>query len=88
MMELLKQDQYSPMLVEKQVVVLFLGVEGYLDDIPIEQIRAFEVDFLKFMDTEGADVLASIRNEKELTDDTAHSLIKLIKEFKTTFVVK
>ncbi len=88
MMELLKQNQYEPMTVEKQVVSLFLGVQGYLDDLPTGHIRKFEADFLKFMDSEGKDVLESIKNKKELTDETLKALTKLIEEFKSTFVVK
>ncbi len=85
MMELLKQDQYSPLSVEKQVMILFLGIQGYLDDVPIKDIRKFETDFLKFMDTEGRDVLKTIKTEKILSDETLNSLIKLIEEFKSTF---
>jgi len=88
MMELLKQNQYAPLTVEKQVVVLFLGVKGFLDDIPIEHIRKFETDFLKFMDSEGKDILEAIKKEKVLSDTTTESLIKLIEEFKSTFIVE
>jgi len=88
MMELLKQDQYEPMPVEMQVVALFLGVRGYIDDIPIDQIRRFEAEFVKFMNAEGKDVLDSIKTEKEISDETSDALSKLIEEFKSTFVVK
>lgn len=88
MMELLKQDQYSPLSVEQQVVVLFLGVRGFLDDIPIEKIRAFEADFLKFMQAEGKEVLDKIKTEKQLSKELEEKLEKLIKDFKATFVVK
>ena len=88
MMELLKQDQYEPMPVEIQVAALFLGVRGYIDDIPIDQIRRFEAEFVKFMNAEGKDVLDSIKTEKEISDDTSDALSKLIEEFKSTFVVK
>jgi len=87
MMELLKQDQYAPLTVEKQVVVLFVGVRGFLDDIPIGEIRRFEGEYLKFMDTEGKDVLDTISTEKELKPETEEKLEKLIQEFKATFVV-
>ncbi len=88
MMELLKQNQYSPLPVEKQVVILFLGVQGYLDDVSIEDIQKFEADFIKFMDSEGKDILETIKNEKVLSDQTLSSLMKLIEEFKSTFVSK
>ncbi len=86
MMELLKQDQYSPVLVEKQVAVLFMGIRGYLDDVPLDQIKKFESEFLKFIESEGAEVLKTIITEKELTDKTTENLIKLITDFKSTFV--
>ena len=88
MMELLKQDQYAPLAVEMQVVVLFLGVRGFLDDIPIEKTREFESEFIKFMESEGTKVLDAIRTEKELSDETIENLEKLIEEFKSTFVVE
>ena len=88
MMELLKQDQYSPLTIERQVVVTFLGVRGYVDDITVEHIRKFETDFIKFMDTEGKEVLDSIVKERMLTDETIEKLIKLVKEFKSTFIVE
>ncbi len=88
MMELLKQDQYSPLTIERQVVVTFLGVRGYVDDVPVEHIRKFETDFIKFMDTEGKEVLDSIVKERMLTDETIEKLIKLVKEFKSTFIVE
>ena len=70
MMELLKQDQYQPMTVAEQVVVLYLGVRGHLDDIDVEEIRRFEGEYLKFMQTEGKDVVEKIATEKQLTDET------------------
>ena len=88
MMELLKQNQYAPLAVEMQVVVLFLGVRGFLDDIPIEKTSEFESEFIKFMESEGTKVLDAIRTEKELSNETIENLEKLIEEFKSTFVVE
>jgi len=88
MMELLKQDQYAPMTVEMQVCVLFLGVRGFLDDVPVEQVRSFEAEFIKYMEAEGKDVLETIRTEKELTGETEEKLEKHIEEFKSIFAVK
>ncbi len=86
MMELLKQDQYSPLVVEMQVAVLYLGVRGHLDDVEIEKIRGFEHDFIKFMESEGKEVLESIKTKKELTAEIEEKLDKLIGDFKATFV--
>jgi F-type H+-transporting ATPase subunit alpha len=88
MMELLKQDQYSPLVVEMQVVVLFLGVRGHLDDIPVGKIRAFEAEFIKYMGSEGKEILDTIRTEKKLDPETEEKLEKIINEFKSTFVAK
>jgi len=88
MMELLKQDQYQPMTVAEQVVVLYLGVRGHLDDVDVEEIRRFEGEYLKFMQTEGKDIIEKIATEKLLTDETEERLVSLINEFKSTFVTK
>jgi len=88
MMELLKQDQYSPMTVEMQVAVLYIGTRGFVDDIPLDQLRKFESEFTKFMTIEGKHVLDAIKAEKQLTDKASESLDKLIGEFKSVFVVK
>jgi F-type H+-transporting ATPase subunit alpha len=88
MMEILKQDQYSPMPVEKQVAVLFMGVRGFLDDIPIDQVRRFEAEFLKYMDTSGKEILQTIAGEKQLTTQITEALTAIIQEFKGTFVVR
>jgi len=88
MMEILKQDQYSPMPVEKQVAALFMGVRGFLDDIPIDQVRRFEAEFLKYMDTSGKDILQTIAREKLLTPQITEALNTIIQEFKSTFVVR
>ncbi len=88
MMELLKQDQYSPLVVEMQVVVLFLGVRGHLDDVPVGKIRAFEAEFIKYMGTEGKEILDTIRTVKKLEPETEAKLEKIINEFKSTFVAK
>jgi F-type H+-transporting ATPase subunit alpha len=76
------------MPVEMQVVVLFVGVRGYIDDIPLGQIRRFEAEFIKFMNSEGKTVLEKIRTEKEFTNETIEILSRLIQDFKATFVVK
>jgi len=88
MMELLKQDQYDPVPVEKQVAVLYLGVMGFLDDVPVENIKQFEREYLKYLDAEGKDVLDAIVKEKVLSDETTTRIDKLIEDFKSTFVAK
>ncbi|AJG40939.1 MULTISPECIES: F0F1 ATP synthase subunit alpha [unclassified Thermotoga] len=87
LMELLKQEQYSPMPVEEQVVVIFAGVRGYLDDLPVEAVRRFEKEFLRFMHEKHQDILDDIREKKELTPETEEKLKKAIEEFKAVFRV-
>jgi len=85
--EVLKQGQYQPMKMEEQVVVIYSGVNGYLDDLPRDRILAFETDFLKFMRSANADVLNTIRDTGKIDDATEEKLVKAINEFKSTFSV-
>ncbi|SHG92997.1 ATP synthase F1 subcomplex alpha subunit [Thermosyntropha lipolytica DSM 11003] len=85
--EILKQKQYCPMPMEEQVVVIYAGVNGFLDDIPTEKIAEFEQDYLKFLHSAHPDILATIRDTGKLEDDTKEKLNKAIVEFKSTFAV-
>lgn len=85
--EILKQGQYEPMPMEEQVVSIYTGVNGYLDDLPREKVREFEADFLKFLKSAHADILNTIRETGALKDDTEQKLISAIGEFKSTFAV-
>lgn len=86
MVEILKQGQYQPMPVEEQVVVIYAGVNGFLDDIEVEKVQAFEAEFLKYLRSSHPDLLKDIREKKELTDAITSRLNKAIHEFKTIFV--
>ena len=68
MVELLKQEQYVPMPVEQQVISIFAGVNGYLDDLPVEAVRRFEQEFLAFVEKEYPEVPHDIRTTKDLSD--------------------
>ncbi len=83
--ELLKQPQYRPLAVEEQVVVIFAGVEGYLDNIELNQVTAFETRWLEEAKDKGADVLKAIREEGALSDETKDKLKKLLDEFAKNF---
>ncbi len=83
--EILKQDQYSPMPVENQVAILYALTNGFLDDVAVEKIKNWENDFQKFMKAEKKEVLKLIADKKELTDDMAMKLEKAIKEFKEIY---
>lgn len=87
LMELLKQEQYAPMSFEEQVISLYTGVKGYLDDLKVEDVRRFEKEFVKYMKEKHLDVLKSIEQSKNLQKETEESLKKSIEEFKKNFKV-
>jgi F-type H+-transporting ATPase subunit alpha len=88
MVELLKQNQYVPMTVEEQVMVLFAAVNGYLDDLPVDRVLQFEAEFLKFMKTGRPKVGEEIRKTGELSDQLQEQLKSAIAEFKKDFGVQ
>jgi F-type H+/Na+-transporting ATPase subunit alpha len=83
--ELLKQAQFSPMKVEEQVCVIFAGTSGYLDKIPIDRVRAFEDGLLAYLRANHGDMLETIRDSRELADDTREKLTKAIDSFAKSF---
>jgi F-type H+-transporting ATPase subunit alpha len=85
MVEVLKQDQYAPMAMEDQVMIIFSGIQGYLDDLPAESVRAFESGLLKFMASEYPEVKHVIRESKVLSEETEKKLREGVEKFKTEF---
>ena len=85
MVELLKQEQYMPMPVEQQVISLFAGVNGYLDDLPVEAVRRFETEFLAFVEKEYPEVPHDIRTTKDLSDSDQARIHEAAKKFKLVF---
>src|SRR5262249_45956018 len=85
MVELLKQDQYVPMPVEKQVLILFAGANGLIDDVPVEAVRRFEVELIAFVERRYADIFKTIRKKKIIEDTFKPQVEAAIKEFKGTF---
>ena len=83
--ELLKQPQFSPMPIEEQVVMLYAGVRGYLDKIAVNAIGRFESELLRSFRSKNADVLAEIRNAKQITPDTEAKLKSILEAFTGTF---
>ena len=81
LVELLKQKQYSPLPVEKQVVTVFAGTNDYLQDIPVEDINRFEKELLEYIDLKYADIYKTIRETKVLSDETLEKLKTAIEEF-------
>ncbi len=85
MVELLKQGQYDPMPVEKQVISLWAGTKGYLDSIPVSDVRRFESELLESMDAEHPEIGEHIRNEGTLPEDVEAKLKDAVEEFKGRF---
>jgi len=83
--EVLKQKQYVPMAWEKQVVIIYAGVNGYLDDIPMDNIEEFENKFLEHLENMHPKLLEEIRKSKDISDKTEKQLQKIIIDFKATF---
>ena len=83
--ELLKQPQYSPMLIEEQVAVIFAGVKGYLDGVALADVGRFEIGLLDQLRGSGQKILASIRDEKSISDKTEKDLHDLIDSFTKSF---
>ena len=81
MVEILKQGQYAPLVVEKQIAIIFLGVNGFLDSIPTNQILRLENEFLQFIASNYADVLKSIAEKKTLDDDLHKKMTSLSERF-------
>jgi F-type H+-transporting ATPase subunit alpha len=86
LVEILKQGQYVPLPVEKQILIIFAGTQGLLDDLPIEQCGKFEEELYRFVDGEHKDVWEDIRTKKALDDALRAKLTDVIKEFKARFV--
>jgi F-type H+/Na+-transporting ATPase subunit alpha len=88
LMEILKQGQYAPYPVEKQVMILYAGVENHLSDIEVNQITKFEKGFLEFMDTHHDEVGKAIVEQKSLTDEVKKMLNSSIEEYKKLFLAE
>jgi F-type H+-transporting ATPase subunit alpha len=85
MMELLKQDQYVPMPIEEQIVLMFAGTQGLLDDVPVEAIRSFEESLLSFLRAKKEALKNEVREKKALDDDLKGKITEAVNEFKKTF---
>ena len=85
MVEILKQAKNAPYSLEKQVMIIFAGTQGYLDDLPIESIKCFETEFFAFMDAEYPDVPHTIANTKDLDQATFDKLNQAVDKFKKRF---
>ncbi|HYA26460.1 MAG TPA: F0F1 ATP synthase subunit alpha [Thermodesulfovibrionales bacterium] len=85
MVELLKQGQYVPMTMEEQVMILFAGTQGYLDDVPVESVSKFESDFLRFVRDAKSDLSKDLADKKAIDEDLKARLVQVTEEFKKGF---
>jgi F-type H+-transporting ATPase subunit alpha len=86
MVEILKQGQYSPVPVEKQVAIIYAGTNGVLDDLPLDRIKAFEQELYRFLENAHPAILTTIKEKKTIDDDMKGKLNAALQEFKTRFV--
>ena len=82
---LLKQPQYSPLSVEEQVVVIFAGTKGYLDELPTSQVEAYETRLLETLRANGQEILDTLSEEKKISDDLETKLHSFIGDFTKGF---
>jgi len=80
--EVLKQGQYTPMSMEKQVLIMYAAINGYLDDVAVNQLAAFETDFHRFVETNHPEIISIIAKERDISDTTEESIKAAINEFK------
>ncbi len=84
-MEILKQPQYSPVRVEHQVIIFYVAINKHLLDIPVEKVKQFEKEFLQYVDNNYPEIVESIRETKDLTEETEKKIEEAVKEFKKNF---
>jgi F-type H+-transporting ATPase subunit alpha len=85
LVEVMKQGQYVPQPVEKQVAIIYAATSGFLDPLPVSAIQKYEHDLYSFLDAKHADVLAVIREKKEITDDVKAKLDRALQDFAKVF---
>jgi F-type H+-transporting ATPase subunit alpha len=86
--ELLKQNQYVPLPVEKQVLIIYAGTQGYVDEYPVDVLKQYEAELYEFVDSKHASALKLLLEKKELTADVEKALKSALEEFKKIFVPK
>jgi len=85
LVELLKQEPYNPIPVEKQIVAIYAGTNGYLDDLPVEAVRKFEKQLYTYLDKQRPDILKEIKEKKALDDELKKKIDEALKDFKSKF---
>ena len=88
LVQVLKQPQYKPLSVEQQVLLIFAGTNGHLDEYPEAAIAKYESELYQFIESRHPEVLAEIKEKKKISDEFADQLSKVLEEFKSTFIVE
>ncbi len=87
MVELLKQPQYQPMSVTEQILSLFAGTRGHLDDVPIKSVSQWEKDFIHYVKDKHSKLISDLQEKGDLTEEITNSIISVIKEFKSGYKI-
>jgi F-type H+-transporting ATPase subunit alpha len=85
MVEILKQDQYQPLSVEKQVLIIYAGTQGFCDKFPVDSLKRYEKDLFAYFEEKHSDILTEIKEKQNLTDELKKKLEKAINAFNETF---
>jgi F-type H+-transporting ATPase subunit alpha len=85
LVELLKQGQYEPLPVEKQVVIIFAGTNGFIDDLPLPAIKKYEHELFLFLETKHPEIFADILKKREIDADLRSKMTQALEEFKVIF---
>ncbi|TWU19610.1 F0F1 ATP synthase subunit alpha [Allorhodopirellula heiligendammensis] len=85
MVELLKQPQYQPLSVAEQVISIYAGTNGLLDDVPVKEVQRFERELLDFVHSKHESLISDLTNKPELTDDAVERIVTAVKEFKSMY---
>jgi len=84
-MEILKQPQYQPLSVEKQVLIIYAGTNGHLDRFDVSEVLAYETELFRFIDTQRAGILTALREKKAVSDELKAEIESALKEFGAQF---
>jgi F-type H+-transporting ATPase subunit alpha len=85
LVEVLKQPQYQPLAVEKQVIAIYAATNGYLDPVPVEQVRAYETELYRYLDSRASGLLAALGEKKQIDDAVKADLNKALEDFGKSF---
>ena len=85
LVELLKQDQYEPLPVEKQILTIYAGTNGFVDHLPVDALKKYEMELFAFVEAKHADLFAEILTKRELSDELREKINKILEEFNATF---